>query len=185
MRTSCPAKQKDAGISAEQDESFTVGMATNRWSAWQGLMFDVLTVDSGLERERRERERERGEENRFDPARLRECSLSPWLLFYCCCILSPPFVKSVLHDSDPPDLGSVFPPMLLELIMLPVDDVFRPRSSSQSVCLCIWRFWVSVAVTQICWSNGHIDTSHINSVSAVHCQYDGGPPLEQRHQNSL
>lgn len=50
------AKQKDAEISAEKDESFTVVMATTRSSAWRGLMLDVLMVNSGLQR-LRERER--------------------------------------------------------------------------------------------------------------------------------
>lgn len=71
-------------MSAEQDESFSVGMATTRSSAARrGWMFDVSMVHSGLERQRT---RGRGEENWFDPAQLSVCSLSRLafilLLFY-------------------------------------------------------------------------------------------------------
>lgn len=46
-----------------------------------------------------------------------------------------------------------------------------------------------VAATQIYWTKGHIDTSHINfecqAVSVVHCQYDGGSLQEEPYRNSL
>ena len=80
---------------------FMVGRRTSwKLHCWHGnhqiiclATFDVWRVDGRFWVRERERERERGEENRFDPARLPDCSLScslsPWLLFYCCFILSP------------------------------------------------------------------------------------------------